>query len=82
MEELAAIVRLCIAAGVPMVAEDGNAGLTGTGSPRREHGESVVSLKRMRKIREVDPVNNTSIVDAGVVLPDARAGADQANPCY
>jgi FAD/FMN-containing dehydrogenase len=82
MEELAAIVRLCIAADVPMVAQGGNTGLTGTGSPRWEHGESVVSLKRMQKIREVDPVNNTLTVDAGVVLADAQAVADQVNPCY
>ncbi|MGD1877088.1 MAG: FAD-binding oxidoreductase [Kiloniellaceae bacterium] len=74
-QELAAAVKVCTAAGVPMVPQGGNTGLVGGAVARK--GEVLVSMTRMNRIRNVDPVNYTITVEAGVVLADVqRAAAD------
>ena len=48
-----------------------------------QHGEVVLSLNRLDRIREVDPVSNTMTCEAGVTLQRAReaaAGADRLYP--
>lgn len=78
-EELAAVVHICAAARVPMVPQGGNTALTGSSTPRPQRGELVVSLRRLRRIRDVDPVNDTITVDAGVILADAQDAAERVN---
>jgi D-lactate dehydrogenase (cytochrome) len=74
-EELSAAVKICAAAGVPMVPQGGNTGLVGGAVARA--GEVLVSMTRMNRIREVDPLNYTITAEAGVVLADLqRAAAD------
>jgi FAD/FMN-containing dehydrogenase len=67
-EQVAAVVRLCQAAEVPIVPQGGNTGLTG-GSQPHEHGrEIVLSTRRLNRIRDLDLDNDTITVEAGVVL--------------
>ena len=74
--EVAEIVRICAEHRVAIVPQGGNTGLTGAGQPH-EHGEEViVSMGRMKRIREVDPLNDTLTVEAGVVLAEAQRAAD------
>ena len=70
-EQVAAIVRLCVEHGAPVLPQGGNTSLCGGAMPR-ERGEPpvIVNLTRMRRIRSIDPVNNTMEVDAGCVLAD------------
>ncbi len=42
----------------------------------------MLSLGRMRTVREVDPVAGTITVDAGVVLADVQAAAEQAGRLF
>ena len=72
-EEVAAVVKVCAAAGVPVVPHGGNTGLVGGGVP---YGGIVLSLARMNRIRAVDPLNATMTVDAGCVLLDVQAAAE------
>ena len=62
-EEVAAIVRACAQAGVPIVPQGGNTGLVGGATPRG--GEVLVSLKRLNRVRAVDAHNNAMTVEAG-----------------
>jgi FAD/FMN-containing dehydrogenase len=71
-EEVAAVVRTCAQAGVPMVPQGGNTGLCGGAVAQ---GEVIVSLGRMNKVRTIDPLNFTMTVDAGCVLADLQAYA-------
>ncbi|CAN1537677.1 GlcD FAD/FMN-containing dehydrogenases [Rhabdaerophilaceae bacterium] len=77
--EVAAVMRACHAAGVTMVAHGGNTGLVGGGLP---HGGVVISLKRLNRIRTVDPVNATLTAEAGVVLADIQQAASAAGRLY
>ena len=76
-EEVAESVRICAEASVPIVPQGGNTNLTGSAQPHATGTEAILSLKRMRKVRDVDSRNNTITVDAGVVLAEAQAAAEQ-----
>lgn len=65
-DEVAAILRLCSAAGQPVVVHGGMSGWVRATETRR--GEIALSLERMAAIEAIDPVNRTATVQAGVVL--------------
>ena len=73
VEEVAAILKLANETKTAIVPQGGNTGLVGGQMPH--HGEVVLSLNRLDKIREVDPVSNTMTVEAGVTLQRAREAA-------
>ncbi|HEX7054214.1 MAG TPA: FAD-binding oxidoreductase [Burkholderiales bacterium] len=75
--EVAAVVGLCAREGVAIVPQGGNTGLCGGSVPTGRAREIVLSLSRMRRIREVDALNDTITVESGCVLADVqRAAAD------
>ncbi|MBX3515536.1 MAG: FAD-binding oxidoreductase [Rhodospirillales bacterium] len=78
-EEVAAVVRLCAAEGVPIVPHGGNTGLVGGGVPR---GGIVLSTARLNKIRGLDAANRTITVEAGVILADVQRAADEADALF
>ncbi|KAF7599716.1 MAG: hydroxyacid dehydrogenase [Candidatus Dactylopiibacterium carminicum] len=67
-EEVAAVVRACAEAGVPIVPQGGNTGLVGAGVPHAGRREVLLSLSRLNRIRAVDPVNATLTAEAGCTL--------------
>ena len=73
--EVAAVVRACARTRTPLVPQGGNTGLVGGGVPDDSGTAVVLSLGRMRTVRDVDPVAGTITVDAGVVLADVQAAA-------
>lgn len=73
--EVAAIVKICAGAGVPIVPQSGNTGLTGGGQPHMGGSEIILSLARMNRIREVDPLNDSMTVEAGVILQTVQEEA-------
>jgi FAD/FMN-containing dehydrogenase len=70
--EVAFVVGECARAGVAVVAQSGNTGLTGGGVP---YGGVVLSLARLDRVREVDPVNATITVEAGCILKNVQDAA-------
>jgi len=73
--ETAEVVRICANAGIPIVPQGGNTGLVGGGVPE---GGIVLATTRMNRIRDIDPANRTITVEAGVILSDVQAAADDA----
>src|SRR5947199_8860123 len=71
--EVAAILRLANETRTAIVPQGGNTGLVGGQIPLA--GEVVLSLTRLDRIREIDPVSNTMTCEAGVVLANAQAAA-------
>jgi glycolate oxidase len=63
-EQVAAIVKVCAAAGVPFVARGSGTGLSGGALPRSD-GVLIV-MSRMRRVIELDPVSRRAIVEPGV----------------
>ena len=62
--EVAEILKICNETSTAIIPQGGNTGLVGGQIPH--NGEIVLSLNRMNKIREVDPVSNTITCEAGV----------------
>ena len=73
-EECAAVVRACVAAGVPYVARGSGTGLSGGALP---HADGVLIVtSQMRAIREVSPADERAVVEPGVInLQVTRAAA-------
>ena len=63
-----------------IVPQGGNTGLVGGQIPL--HGEIVLSLNRLDRIREVDPTSNTMTCEAGVTLLRAREAAAAVDRLY
>jgi FAD/FMN-containing dehydrogenase len=78
--EVAQILRLANDTGTPIVPQGGNTGLVGGQIP--QHGEILLSLNRLDRIREVDPVSNTITCEAGVTLLRAREAAAAVDRLY
>lgn len=76
--EVAAVVRLCAAAGVPIVPQGGNTGLVVGSTPDASGREIVLSLARMNKVRAIDAANLTVTADAGCVLQNLQQAAQDA----
>ena len=74
-EEVAAIVRVCADEEVGIVVQGGNTGLVGGQIPRPEGCDLLLSMGRMNKIRRVDAVDNTLVVEAGCTLAVAQEAA-------
>ncbi|MHA1530189.1 MAG: FAD-binding oxidoreductase [Alphaproteobacteria bacterium] len=75
-EGVAALVRICAETGTPIVPQGGNTGMTGAGLPHPGGDEVILSTGRLTRIRDIDPLNDTMTVEAGVVLADIRSAAD------
>jgi FAD/FMN-containing dehydrogenase len=78
--EVAAILKLANETKTAIVPQAGNTGLVGGQIPH--HGEVVLSLTRLDKIREIDPLSNTITCEAGVTLQKAREAAAKADRLY
>lgn len=77
--EAAALVKLCAAHRLAITPQGGNTGLVDGGTP---HGEVCVSMTRMNAVREVDPFNNSMVIEAGATLVTAQETADKANRLF
>jgi FAD/FMN-containing dehydrogenase len=78
--EVSAILRLANETRTAIVPQGGNTGLVGGQIPH--HGEIVLSLNRLDKIREVDATSNTIIAEAGVSLGRVREAAANVDRLY
>ncbi|MFC7049155.1 FAD-binding oxidoreductase [Emcibacter nanhaiensis] len=76
-EKVAALVKYCHDNRLPLVPQGGNTGLVGGGLPDDSGNEILISLKRLNKVRLRDPLNQTITVEAGVILADLQAMAEE-----
>lgn len=82
-EEVSAILTLASETGTPIVPQTGNTGLVGGQVPGSSGRELIVSLERMNRIRDIDPVANILVADGGTILADvqrAAGGVDRLFP--
>jgi len=77
--ELAAVVKLAAEAGVALVPQGGNTSMVGGATPMEDGSELVLSLSRLNRVREIDPLDMTMTIEAGVSLKAAQNAAAEAN---
>ena len=80
--EVAAVVRACAAAGVPMLPQGGNTSLCGAATPDPGGDAVVISLARLKRIFTVDAENDTICVGAGCTLAEVQAAARAAGRLF
>ncbi len=76
--EVAALVRLCAAHGVPIVPQGGNSGMAGGATPDESGSAIILSLRRMAAIRSLSPEAGQVVCEAGVVLQSLHEAAADA----
>ncbi len=85
-QAVAELVRWCAAHGVAVVPQGGNTGLSGGATPEprelAKRAAVVISLRRMNRIRAIDPVNNTMTVEAGCLLHSVQEAAAEAGRLF
>jgi FAD/FMN-containing dehydrogenase len=81
-EDVAALMRWCHAQRIPVVPQGGNTGLSGGAVPDASGQAVVLSLARLRRVRVVDPVNDTLTVEAGCTLEEVRQAAQGAGRLF
>ena len=79
-EEVSEVVKICAAEKIAITPQGGNTGLVGGQIPFGS--EILLSLKRMKKVRDVSPLDNTITVDAGVTLLEAQEAAEEVDRLF
>ena len=73
VEDVQAAVRACAAHGVPLVARGAGTGVSGGAHASKDC--IVLSLERMNRILDLNPDDETAVVEPGVINADLNAAA-------
>lgn len=75
VEQVSEVIALCAQTGTPVVPQGGNTGLVAGQIPQ---GEVLLSLEKLRAVRDLEPLDDVIVVEAGVSLTTVQAAAAQA----
>ncbi|HTU09863.1 MAG TPA: FAD-binding oxidoreductase [Allosphingosinicella sp.] len=74
-DEVAAVVRLCAAAGAPLVPQGGNTSMVGGATPDSSGDAFLLSTHRLNRIRSLDAGAGIAVCEAGVILATLHEAA-------
>src|ERR1700730_10510417 len=80
--EVAQILRICHREEVAVVPHGGNTGYCGGAPPDEAGSQIVLSLRRLNRIRQIDPANYSMVIEAGCTLAAAQAAALEADRLF
>lgn len=78
-EKVAAFLAFCHTHKIGVVPQGGNTGLVGGQTPDASAHQIILSLRRLRAIREIDPSSDALTVEAGVTLRETQEAAASVN---
>ncbi|HLG87577.1 MAG TPA: FAD-binding oxidoreductase [Alphaproteobacteria bacterium] len=81
-EGVAALVQAARRGRIQIVPQGGNTGLVGGSIAYPGERAIVLSLQRLNRVREIDPLNYTATVEAGCVLAKVQAAAEEADRLF
>jgi D-lactate dehydrogenase (cytochrome) len=76
--EVTELLAYCNEHAVGVVPQGGNTSYCGGATPDESGRQIVVSLSRLSRIRQLDPLNYSIVAEAGCVLADLQRAADEA----
>ena len=79
-DEVSRVMALAHELGIAVVPQSGNTGLVGGQIP--QHGEIVISVARLNKVRHVDPFGTSMTVEAGLTLQECQDVAEKAGRLF
>lgn len=77
-EQIARVLQYCNERHIGVVPHGGNTGYCGGATPDESGSQVVLSLRRLNRIRNVDPLNYSLVAEAGCILADVQRAADDA----
>jgi FAD/FMN-containing dehydrogenase len=77
VEDVTRVLAICDRAGVGVVPQGGNTSYCGGATPDESGAQIVMSMRKLRRVREIDTANDSMIVEAGCTLAETHAAAEQ-----
>lgn len=77
-EQVAAMMKVALKHGVPLVPQGGNTSMVGGATPPSDGSALILSLRAMNRIRSLDPAANLAVCEAGVILSTLHEAAAAA----
>jgi FAD/FMN-containing dehydrogenase len=81
-DEVAAVMASAFRHGCGVVPQGGNTGMTGAGIPDATGTQLILALGRMCRVRSLDPINDTIVVEAGCTLAEIQTAAEKADRLF
>src|SRR5271163_910526 len=82
VDEVARILSICNREEVAVVPHGGNTSYCGGATPDEGGSQVVLAMRRLNRVREVDPANYSMIIEAGCTLAEAQAAARDAERLF
>ena len=76
------ILSICNSNSISVVPQGGNTGLVGGSVPSERGNELIISLEKMNKILDIDPINYTMTIEAGCILSNVQEAALNADRIF
>jgi FAD/FMN-containing dehydrogenase len=80
--EVSNILALATETRTAIVPQGGNTGHVGGAAPREGAADVVLSLSRLNRIRDVDPIGNVIVADGGAVLAEIQKAAENVDRMF
>jgi FAD/FMN-containing dehydrogenase len=78
-DEVARVLSFCNERSIGVVPHGGNTGYCGGATPDESGKQLVLSLRRLNRIRQVEPLNYSLVAEGGCILADVQRAADEAD---
>jgi len=82
VEQVSRLLAYCNETRTAVVPHAGNTSYCGGATPDESGQQIVLSLKRLNKIRSIDPLNYSLVAEAGCILSDVQRAADSAERLF
>jgi FAD/FMN-containing dehydrogenase len=82
VDQVARIMAICHRDDVGVVPQGGNTGYCGGAAPDESGSQIVLAMKRLNRVRQIDPGNDSMILEAGCTLAEAHAAAESQDRMF
>src|SRR6266446_8758426 len=82
VDQISRLLAYCNDNRIGVVPHGGNTSYCGGATPDKSGQQIVLSLKRLNRIRNVDPLNYSLVTEAGCILADVQRAADEADRLF
>ena len=82
IEQISRLLACCNEQRIGIVPHGGNTGYCGGATPDESGTQLVLSLKRLNRLRSIDPLNYSLVAEAGCVLADVQNAAEEAERLF
>jgi D-lactate dehydrogenase (cytochrome) len=82
VEQVSRLSGWCNEQRIGLIPHGGNTGYCGGATPDESGRQIVVSMRKLNRIRNVDPLNYSLVAEAGCILLDVQRAADEAERLF